>query len=200
MIETSDFRGTVLVRMIVLPVLIFGVVGCSRISEIEKERIKNEAIEFAKLGHAARNNGDIPAAEDYFKQALALNKKIKRTEGMANNYRNLGTLAWTRPEGENLSQSEAEARAQEDYKDAERYYQKAFDCDKKLGRIEGMAGNSRNLGFIAAVRGDNDGARKHFLRGIDLYTQIGDTAEADSIRDFMGDLLSPDTHSEELIN
>ena len=176
---------------VLIVALTVGAAACAQIGTQEKERFRDEAIDLAKLGHAARERQDIPAAEEYFKKALAINKRIGRIEGMANNYRNLGTLATQRKDPEGLSAVESEAADLKGVKDAEAYYKKALACDKKLGRPEGMAGNYRNLAILAEVRGDKSKARKLYTRSLELYRQAG--LKEEEIADVKGmlDALDP---------
>lgn len=54
------------------------------------------ASDYGNLGILAQTRGNLEQAEEYYTQALALNKELGRKEGMANQYANLGILAKTR--------------------------------------------------------------------------------------------------------
>ncbi len=52
-------------------------------------------------------------------------------------------------------------------------HRKSLEIEEKLGRLEGMANHSSNLGLIFEARGDVDEARKLWTKARDLYTKIG---------------------------
>ena len=54
------------------------------------------ANQYGNLGIIEQTRGNLDGAENYYNQALGLNKELGRKEGMASNYGNLGIIEKTR--------------------------------------------------------------------------------------------------------
>ena len=86
----------------------------------------------ATSGSSTETRGELDRAEEMLKKSLAIEEKLGRQEGMANQYGNLGLIYRTRGE----------------FDRAEEMLKKSLAIDEKLGRQEGMANQYGNLGVI----------------------------------------------------
>ncbi len=128
---------------------------------------QHAAVWLNELGVLYREIGELDKAKATFRQALELNERLGRREGMASNYGNLGNVLYVRG----------------DLDGAEEMYRKALDLDEKLGRREGMAKSYANLGNVMTARGDLDGAETMHRKALELNEQFGALAgKADGYR------------------
>ena len=92
-----------------------------------------------------------------YKKSLAIEEKLGRLEGMANQYGNLGNVLQTRG----------------DLDGAEEMYKKSLAIEEKLGRLEGMASDYGNLGNVLKTRGDLDGAEEMYKKSLAIAKEAG---------------------------
>lgn len=59
-------------------------------------KLTNEALALIQRGHLLRIRGDWSGAEEMYKKALEINKKLGRLEGVAYQYVNLGNILLNR--------------------------------------------------------------------------------------------------------
>ena len=52
-------------------------------------------------------------------------------------------------------------------------HKKSLAIEEKLGRLEGMASDYGNLGWVYKKRGDVEKARGYWVKAVDLYKRIG---------------------------
>jgi len=116
-----------------------------------------QAAAFGNLGNVYKRRGDLDGAEQMYKKALAIDEKLSRLEGIADNYGNLGVLCYTRG----------------DLDGAEELYKKALAIDEKLGRPVGMADAYGNFGVVCCSRGDLDGAEEMFKKALAINEKLG---------------------------
>jgi len=113
-----------------------------------------------ELAFLYSTRGDLDRAEAIYRNALAIEEKLGRLEGMASEYGNLGNIYQMRGE---LDQ-------------AETMHRKSLAIEEKLGRLEGMAGEYGNLGLIYRMRGDLDQAETMQRKAIAIFEKLGQLA------------------------
>ena len=113
--------------------------------------------QYGNLGLIYRMRGELDRAEAMHKKALAIDEKLGRQDGMANEYGNLGLLYQMRGE---LDRAEA-------------MYKKALAIDEKLGRQEGMADQYGNLGGLYQMRGELDRAEAMHKKALAIDEKLG---------------------------
>src|SRR5262249_33130035 len=97
-----------------------------------------------------------------YRQAIGLDEKLGRPEGLASSYNNLaGVLA---------------ARNKLDL--AENIVRKAIEMNARLGRTDGLAIAYKNLGRIRNAGGDSVAAREAWERSIHRFRAAGLAEEA----------------------
>ncbi len=118
---------------------------------------KWRAIGLGDLGLIYRTRGELDKAEQMHRQALEIDEKLGRREGVANQYTNLGLIYQTRGELDK----------------AEQMHRQALEIDEKLGRPEGMAAQYGNLGLIYQTRGELDKAEQMHRQALEIFEQLG---------------------------
>ena len=145
----------------------------------------------------ALRQGDIPAAERYARESLAVCGAMDDARGMAaalnllgnaaferNDYAEavthyMASLALCREIGNRLGISVSlgnlgrTARFQGDYVRALRYYQESETLDREIGYVEGLANVLGNQGHMARDCGDPSGALPLIEESLTLYEQMG---------------------------
>jgi tetratricopeptide (TPR) repeat protein len=107
---------------------------------------------------AFRQRKEIEEVEKQFRQAMAMNKKCNRMDGVAVCCSMLGLILLEKEEPE--------------LKEAERLLNHAVELNLELGRPGGVATAYGNLGLIRAKRQDFNGARDLFLKAQAIYQRI----------------------------
>lgn len=110
-----------------------------------------------ELGFLHFSIGDMQKAEEMYGEALGIDKRLGRQEGMANHYGNLGLIC----------------RARGDLDRAEEMHRKSLEIEERLGRQEGMAITYGNLGLTYWARGDLDPAEEMFRKALDFAERLG---------------------------
>ncbi|MEM1213961.1 MAG: tetratricopeptide repeat protein, partial [Planctomycetota bacterium] len=108
-----------------------------------------------RLGHIYLLRGELPAAEQQYRQLLKISPDDKTTRATA--LGNLGVIAKTRGE---LDQ-------------AEKLHNESLQIERQLERLEGQANSLCNLGNIAHTRGELDLAEKLYNQSLQIERQLG---------------------------
>ncbi len=116
-----------------------------------------EGLILGNLGLIYRRRGDLDRAEEMHRKSLAIEEKLGRPEGMANQYGNLGLIYRTRG----------------DLDRAEEMHRKSLAIEEKFGRLEGMAKQYGNLGAVFLTRGDFDRAENMLRKSLAIKEKIG---------------------------
>jgi tetratricopeptide (TPR) repeat protein len=131
--------------------------SCRRILELAGCDDSWHAVGYGNLGLIMRSRGDLDEAERMHRKALAIDEKLARLVGMADNYGNLGLIM----------------RIRGDLDEAERMHRKALAINEKLGRLVGMANQYGNLGLIMRIRGDLDEAERMLRKALAIDEKLG---------------------------
>lgn len=123
----------------------------------DQQDARGQAAALNNDGAMLKAKGDLSAAANMFKQALALEERLSNESGIANQLCNLGLIS----------------RRKGDLEHAEMMLRKALSIDERLGRLEAMANGYGNLGLIMRARGDLDGAESSIRRAMALNEAIG---------------------------
>lgn len=118
---------------------------------------ETRALALGGLGGLRLIEGNLVGAERLFEEALAINRAKKNIQGMALDYRNLGTVFRTRGD---LAQAEAA-------------HEKSLELCVSAGNIVGTALNLGNLGIVYMTRGELDRAQGAFTRSLATYEALG---------------------------
>jgi len=94
--------------------------------------LRYKAAALHNMGFLAQNNGNIPAAVNYYSQALSLREQIKDSIGIANSLNGLGYVF------DDLH----------DLEKAKEYYTRSLQMREELGDKQGMAVSLNNLGGL----------------------------------------------------
>jgi tetratricopeptide (TPR) repeat protein len=113
-------------------------------------------LNLALIAYKKKNKG--PEVEDQFRQAMAINKRHKRLEGLSTCCGLLGVIL--------IEKEPAELR------EAEKLLTQAVKLNMELGRPGGVAAAYGNLGLVRAKRGDFKGARENLLKAQSVYQRI----------------------------
>jgi tetratricopeptide (TPR) repeat protein len=111
-----------------------------RVAGSGEDRWLSEA--YGNLGLIHRTKGQLAAATDAVRRALAIDERTSRTDDLAIHYGFLGLIYRTRG----------------DLTGAERLHQQALEIEQAAGRLEGIAAQYGNLGVVHQMRGDLDRA------------------------------------------
>jgi tetratricopeptide (TPR) repeat protein len=184
------------------PLLNLGLLDAAiSLSERALEMVEDESEEKAalsgNLGLIYRKRGELDKAEEMHKKSLAIEKKLGRLEGMANQYGNLGNIYYKRGELDKAEEmflrvlkiedklgrpdSRANAygnlgliyRTRGDLDKAEEMHKKSLAIEEKLGRLEGMASDYGNLGLIYRTRGELDKAEEMLNKALEIDKKLG---------------------------
>jgi len=137
-----------------------------RLAEAESDYLKasrlakddgQRAVALGNLGVVYQTRGELDRAEEMHREALKINERLGRAEGVAGNYGNLGNIYAIRGE----------------FNQAEQWYRKGLQIDEKIGRFEGLAGGYANLGTIHSARGEWDQAEQMSRKALDIYEKLG---------------------------
>jgi len=150
-----------------------------------------------ELGYIYYIIGEVDKAEDILNNALKINEKLGRLDGMAIQYGNLGLIYRDRGEldkaeemlnkvlqiHKNLGLQEIMAndygnlgliyKTRGELDKAEEMLNKALEIDKKLGRLEGMSHDYGNLGVIYQTRGELDKAEEMHIKALQINEKLG---------------------------
>ncbi len=197
----EDFVG-VFINECFEPLRILGVLDtCISLSERTLKMVKKgserQAILLGNLGLIYQKKGDLDKAEQMHKKALGIDEKLRRLEGMANQYGNLGLIYQTRGDldraekmyhrvleiEEKLGRPHSIANAygnlgviywkRRDLDKAEEMHKKSLEIEKKLGRLEGIAGTYAALGLVYDARGDFGKAEEWHRKSLDIEEKLG---------------------------
>lgn len=165
--------------------------GLKKLNEVKNASEVMRTISIRYTGQIKRMQGDLEAAEEYFKEALAeaerLEEPILRAELLAdlgNICRNLqrseeatAYLDEAIEEMEPLGDREGLAKVysamanllmtKHQFDQAEDYLQKALRQNREIERTEGIAVNLNNLGNLHRLRKDYDTAAKYYREAIE---------------------------------
>jgi tetratricopeptide (TPR) repeat protein len=128
-----------------------------RVLKMVEKGSEDEAIIIGNLGLIYYTRGDLGEAEKMHKKSLAINEKLGRLEGMADQYGNLGNVY----------------RARGDLDKAEEMYNKVLDIEKKLGRPDSIANTYGNLGIVYYTRGNLNEAEKMHKKALAINEKLG---------------------------
>jgi tetratricopeptide (TPR) repeat protein len=110
------------------------------------------------LGGVANARSDYDAAGKYFRQSLAVYRRLGDQQGQANCLQSLGIVA----------------QARSDYESARTYFEEALALYRRIGALQGQANCIQGLGTIARARSDHDMARMHFEEALTINRTIGE--------------------------
>jgi tetratricopeptide (TPR) repeat protein len=116
------------------------------------------AVATHNLGIVAQARRQLDQAEDWYRQALAINEDLGNRPGMAINYHQLGIVA--------------QRRGQLD--EAEDWYRQALAINEDLGNRPGMASSYHQLGIVAQLRGELDEAEDWYRQSLAIEEDLGD--------------------------
>ncbi len=151
----------------------------------------------SSVGRACETRGDLDAAKQLYRQALALNGRRRRRDAVAADYGNLGNVYWMQGRLDKAEYAYRQALALNealgrrdgmaaDYgnlgnvygvlgrlEQAEQMYRKALALNQTLGRYEGMANQYGNLGILFRVQGRLEQAEQMYLKAIEIEEKLG---------------------------
>lgn len=112
------------------------------------------------LGNVYWNQGDYPAAEGYFTEALHRfqDPSVANRLGEANALHNLGFVAWS----------------QGDYATAQRHHSAALACFRQIGNRQGEGTVLSSLGRVMERLGEYGVAAQHYTAALQLAQSSGD--------------------------
>jgi len=111
-----------------------------------------------QLGRVAQDRGDLDAAEEQYRKALAICEALSERPGMAGTYHQLGIVAQLRG----------------DLAAAEHWLRKSLAIKEALGNQPGMASSYGQLGLVALYRGDLDTAEDQHREALEIFNALGD--------------------------
>jgi Flp pilus assembly protein TadD, contains TPR repeats len=115
-----------------------------------------KAMGYTQLGRIRRLRGDLLEAERLYSQALEINQRLNRKEGVASILASLGILNHSRG----------------DLNRAEEMTRKAVEINLELKRDEGLAVNYGNLGAILLLKGHLDEAEESLRKAVEINERI----------------------------
>ena len=124
-----------------------------------QEQGSKEAEGFAlnALGSVARLSGDIQAALEYHRRALAMFEQMGHSEGVSVANGNLGIVHYSIG----------------DYPKALEYYGGALAMYEELGDRAGVAAVTGNMGVVYRMTGDYPSALEHYRRALEMHEEMG---------------------------
>ena len=134
-----------------------------------------QAALLGNLGGVVQNRGDLDGAEAIFRQALEINEKFGRLEGMAIKYGNLGNVYEIRGELDR----------------AEEMYLKSLKIKEALGLKEGMANSYGNLGNVYKAREEMPAACGAWEMSAALFADIGAPGKVKKVEGWMSAAVCP---------
>jgi predicted ATPase len=111
------------------------------------------------LGRILLIKGEDEEAEKLFQMSLALRRKTGNRVGVA---RSLGMLGWL-----HLHRGSQEA---------DTFFREGLRLCRELGLQHSDASMLKGLGYVAIMKGDYGGARRHLIESIELFREQGDRA------------------------
>jgi tetratricopeptide (TPR) repeat protein len=126
------------------------------------KRLKREAgeadclVSLGLIGYKKKEKGD--ETENLFREAMRINSRRKRREGLSICCSLLGVILFEKEEPK--------------LNEAEKLLNKAVKLNFELGRPGGVAAAYGNLGLVRAKRGDLPGASEMFLKAQSIYQRI----------------------------
>jgi tetratricopeptide (TPR) repeat protein/predicted transcriptional regulator len=125
-----------------------------------------EARAVSGLGTVAYRRGEMEAAEERYREALAAAEKRGDPERAAANRKHLGNVAWVRG----------------DLEAAEEYYRESLSTFREVEDPLGAAYVRHNLGNVVDAGGDPAAAEEHYHAALSTYRELGKRgAEADCL-------------------
>lgn len=128
-----------------------------RVHELAENDPKWLAISLCELGNVLFDRCDFGSAEAMYNEALEVNKRICRAEGVADNSGNLGNVLVKR----------------NDLDGAEALYREALENYKQIGNDRGVAMCYENLGGVLFMRGKLEEAEAMLYRGLASFERAG---------------------------
>ena len=129
-------------------------------ARLDHPSLADAAAESDRLAAAAQQAGDLDAAEDHFRAALELRRRLGDVVGEAQSWRQLGALSLMRG----------------DEPTAEKHYLSALALADKSEDSAGGAETLVQLGHLAIGRSDHAQALEYFLRAASISADLGDDA------------------------
>ena len=126
----------------------------------ETTYLKHKASALNNMGFFSHNNGNIPAAINYYSEALTIREKTKDQHGIANSLNNLGALFYLKM----------------DLKQSVIYYEKSLKIAKELNYKRGIAYAYNNLGNVYRAEKNYKKALEFQSLGLNIRKEIGDGA------------------------
>jgi tetratricopeptide (TPR) repeat protein len=123
-----------------------------------EEAHRHLAITYHQLGVVAQHRGNLPAAEDWYRKSLEIEKALGNRPGMAASYHQLGRVAQDR---DNLPA-------------AEDWYRKSLEIEEALGDRPGMAMCYLQLGSVAQGSGNLLAAEDWYRKSLKIAVVLGD--------------------------
>jgi tetratricopeptide (TPR) repeat protein len=120
--------------------------------------IKCEVVAYYKLGIVAVKQRDFDAAEEWYKQALAIWQELNDEHGIANIYHQRGIVA----------------QEQRDFDAAEEWYKQALAIWQKLNDEQGLANTYHQRGIVAQEQRDFDAAEEWYKQALAIWQELGD--------------------------
>ena len=115
------------------------------------------AVALGNLGLIAQTQGKLAEAEQFHRDALAIDQKLGRLEGQANQLGNLGVIY----------------RTQGKLAEAEQFHRDALAINQKLGSLEGQANQLGNLGLIYHTQGKLAEAEQFYRDALAINQKLG---------------------------
>jgi len=108
------------------------------------------------IGIVYKTQGKLDSALVVYRQALAINQKLDRPEGMADNLGNIGIVYQTQGKLDS----------------ALVFYRQALAINQKLDRPEGMADNLGNIGIVYDIQGKLDSALVFYRQALAINQKL----------------------------
>jgi len=134
------------------------------------------AIAYGNMGNIYQTQGKLDKAMKMYKEALTINKKLGRKEGIANQYGNMGIIYQTQGKLD---------KAMEMYKEA-------LTINKELGRKEGIAAVYGNMGIVYKTQGKPDKAKEVWQKSLTLFQELGNKSMVEKVQKMLDTLNQED--------
>ncbi|MFP4345147.1 MAG: ATP-binding protein [Anaerolineales bacterium] len=121
------------------------------------DMVPASAVALTSLGRAAWFQGDYPAADEHYREALNLYLALGDVTGQAQVFDSLGSVAW----------------ALGKYTDAQTYFQRSRALFEQSGIPSGLASVLDHLGVVARDTGDWETARECFEQSYEILDTLG---------------------------
>jgi tetratricopeptide (TPR) repeat protein len=132
--------------------------GLAQIDRAENATPDVRAQIFSELGWVVLRRGDLPSAQNWFQQGLALVEHTQYYGVLASILNRLGAIYYNRSE----------------WKQAAEVVQQALELRERMGDVVGHARSLTNLGTLKQASGDWASALADYLRAVEIYERIGE--------------------------